>query len=342
MKNMKNFTFLILLIFGIQVAYSQHHGKAKRIKFKDRFHHKSSNTVFHKNLNNGYILKDAYKFDKKKSNIGVTYEKKTFPKGSVSIYLYPAREGHETRLKDEYLSSLQVMANLTEKGMDLTQYPVKHKGKKYDCNGFKATFKTQEYEHSALSVYECGTWFFKLHISTEETDSSKIEALEKEILNIFDPSKLVGQKLLNPKANIYFAKAAFRDSTMLGSSMGSAYKKVNWLMENVPERERASGFAGHYLELQIAGFKEILEFDKKHKKSKSKITEDYLNQVRLITESTYLDEFLMEQFSMVMIVPETHEFDFDGYQLWKQNNEITLDLRNLYYVISFHTHNFTK
>ncbi len=43
----------------------------------------------------------------------------------------------------------------------------------------------------------------------------------------------------------------------------------------------------------------------------------------------------MKEFSMVMIVPEKHEFDFEGYKIWKQNNNLTLDLNEYYYVISF-------
>jgi hypothetical protein len=294
-----------------------------------------SNTIFQKHLTNEYILKDAFRFDKKKTNIGVTYEKETSPKGKVSIYLYPAGDGHETRLRDEYLESIQSVVEMTRNGLGITQFPVKHQGLEFDCNGFKATFKSEQAEFSNLSVYECGTWFFKLRITTEETDSLKIESIEKEILKTIDPSKLVEQKLLNPKASIYFAKAAFRDSTLLGSTMGSAYKKVQWVMDNIPARERASGFSGHHLELQIEGFKEILEFDKKHKKSKSEFTENYLKEVRSITESGYLDEFLMEEYSMVMIVPEKHEFDFAGYKNWKQDNNLTLDLSKHFYLIAF-------
>ncbi len=159
---------------------------------------------------------------------------------------------------------------MTNNGLEATQVAVKHEGEKFDCNGFKATFKNKENDYSNLSVYECGTWFFKMRLTTEESDSFKIKSIEKQILKEIDPSKLIEQKQLNPKASIYFAKAAFRDSTLLGSTMGSAYKKLQWIMDNIPERERASGFPGHYLELQIEGFKELIEFNKKHKKSKTK------------------------------------------------------------------------
>ncbi len=230
---------------------------------------------------------------------------------------------------------MQSIANLTDSGLGVTQYPVKFSGKKYDCNGFKADFKSKKQENSSLSVYECGTWFFKLRLTTEEKDSTQISSLEQSVLKIFDLSLLTEQKRLNPEADIYYAKAAFKDSIMLGSVIGSALKKLEWVMENVSEKERASGFPGHYLELQLASFDEFVAFDKKHDYKKSEYTRNYLNQVNSLIESGFLDEFIMKEFSMVMIVPENHEFDFYGFEEWKMKNEIEINLNELFYVIAF-------
>lgn len=186
-----------------------------------------------------------------------------------------------------------------------------------------------------MSVYECGTWFFKLRLTTEENDSIQILNLEKKVLETFDPSHLTEQKRLHPKAGIYFSKTAFQDSIMLGSAMGSAFKKIEWVTDNVPEKERASGFPGHYLEMQLASFNAFVAFDEKYDYKKSEYTQNYLNQVNFLIESKFLDEFIMEEFSMVMIVPENHEFDFDGYEKWKAKNEIEINLNELFYVIAF-------
>ena len=186
---------------------------------------------------------------------------------------------------------MQSVANLTDNGLGATQYSVKFRGKNYDCNGFKADFKSNKQENSNLSVYECGTWFFKLRFTTGEKDSTQISNLENKILETLNPSHLTKQKPLNPKADIYFAKVAFQDSILLGSAMGNAYKKLEWVMDNVPERERASGFPGHYLELQLASFNEFVAFDKKYHYKKTDYTENYLNQVNSLIDSGYLDEF---------------------------------------------------
>ncbi len=324
--------FIILIGLNCQ---AQELIKPKKIRFKDGFNHKFSDTKFPQTLENGFKLTEVYAFDRKKKNIGVTYEKNTEPKGKLNIYIYPAEDGAEDRLRSEYLTSMQSVSNLTDNGLGATQYPVKFRGKKYDCNGFKADFKSKKQENSNLSVYECGTWFLKLRLTTEERDSTKIANLDEKVLETFDPSRLTEQKRLNPKADVYFAKAAFKDSIMLGSAMGSAYKKIEWVMDNVPEKERASGFPGHYLEMQLAAFNEFIAFDKKYDYKKSEYTQKYLNQVNSLIKSGFLDEFIMKEFFMVMIVPENHEFDFDGYEKWKVKNEIEINLNELFYVIAF-------
>lgn len=326
-------TVLIILI-GLN-CQAQELTKPKQIRFKDGYKHKFSNTKFPQTLENEFELAEVYAFDKQKKNIGAIYEKNSIPKGKLNVYIYPAQDGTEDRLRNEYLTSMQSVANLTDNGLGATQYPVKFRGKKYDCNGFKADFKSKIQENSNLSVYECGTWFFKLRLTTNEKDSVQISSFEKKILETFDPSRLTEQKRLNPKADLYFAKAAFQDSLLLGSAMGSAYKKIEWVMDNVSEKERASGFPGHYLEMQLAALNEFVEFDKKHDYKKTEYTQNYLNQLNLLIESSFLDEFIMKEFSMVMIVPENHEFDFDGFEKWSEKKEIEINLNELFYVIAF-------
>lgn len=330
----KRIITILLIIIGLN-CQAQDLTNPKKVRFKNGYEHKASNTEFPQTLENGFELTEVYAFDKKKKNIGATYEKNIEPKGKLNVYIYPAEDGTEDRLRSEYLTSMQSVANLTNNGLGATQYPVKFSGKVYDCNGFKAEFKSKNQENSNLSIYECGTWFLKLRLTTNEKDSTEISELEQSVLKTFDLSRLTEQKRLNPKADVYFAKAAFKDSIMLGSAMGSAYKKIEWVMDNVLEKERASGFPGHYLELQLASLKEFAEFDKKYNYKKSEYTQDYLNQLNSLIDSEFLDEFVMKEFSMVMIVPENHEFDFDGFEKWKAKNEITINLNELFYVIAF-------
>ncbi len=96
------------------------------------------------------------------------------------------------------------------------------------------------------------------------------------------------------------SKAAFVDSLMLGSAMGSAFKKNEWVMDNVDSLERASGFPGLYLEMHIASLKEFTEFERKHPDlSKTKRTEQY------------------------------------GFDKWKIDNPININLNERFYMIRF-------
>jgi hypothetical protein len=332
----KQFIVLIFVtIFGI-TANSQDLIKPKLIKSRGYYTHKYSGTGFPKLIDGKYERKEIYAFDKKKKNIGVTYEnQENKQKTNFTIYIYPAGDGSEGRLRNEYFTSMQSVANLTNNGLGATQYPVKFEGSKYACNGFKATFGTKAKEYSQLSLYECGAWFFKLRLTTEIKDSVQISDLETKILNQFDPSRLTELKALNPKADVYFSKIAFQDSILLGSAMGSAFKKIEWALENVSEKERASGFPDLYLEMHIVSLKEFTAFEEKYNYSKTKYTEQYLNELNSIINAGFLDEFIMKDFFMVAIPPENHVFDFDGFEIWKGNNNLTIDLNKLFYVVSY-------
>lgn len=324
------FTILSILHCGAQKLKT-----GKRIKFESDFVHKFSSTFFPADLGNGFKLVEVLAFDKEKKNIGVSYEKKKEPAGLITIYIYPANEGHEDRLRSEYLTSLQSVANLQRYGLGANQFPVKYVGENYICNGFKAEFLSEDFVNSNLSVYECGTWFFKIRMTTNETYSKEILDLENQILDTFDPSRLTAQKPLGEESEIYFAKAAFADSVLLASVMGSAFKKIEWAKNNLSEKERASGFPSHYLDLQIASFNELVSIDRKLQYEKSAFTKSYLDQINSLIDSNFLDEFIMKEFDMVMIVPENHEFDFMGYERWLRKNKIDINLSKLFYIISF-------
>lgn len=190
---MKPITITLTIILIGLTCQSQELVNPKKIRFKDNYEHKYTNTEFPEIFLDGFELTEVHAFDKKKKNVGITYKKTTEPVGEFTIYIYPAGEATENRLRNEYLSSMQSVANFTEKGL-ATQYPVKYSENKIDCNGFKADFKSKKGANSSLSVYECGTWFFKLRFTTEEKDSicslpRKTDSLKLDKLLILSSQK---------------------------------------------------------------------------------------------------------------------------------------------------------
>jgi hypothetical protein len=321
------FLFLVFIISG-QKAYTQ-----KIIRAKGEYIHSQTMTVFPESIDS-YQRKNIYSFDKKKLNIGAVYENQQ-NKTTISIYVYPAGDGYERRLRKEYINSLQSIANFSHKGIHATQFAVRHEGEKYICNGFKAILKNDETKYNALTIYECGQWFLKVRITTNELDSTKIDTLEQRIYNQFDPTKLTALNPLDSLADVYFFKTAFRDSVLLVSAMGSAYKKIEWALANIKENERASGFPDLYLDLQVESLKEFLQSQYRVNDKKSEFTTQYLKELQLISDAGFLQEFVMDQFGMIMIVPENRPAKFEAYDAWKLHNKITIDLNKEFYVVSY-------
>ncbi|MFZ4455650.1 MAG: hypothetical protein ACOYOT_05455 [Bacteroidales bacterium] len=339
------FLFLVYIISG-QEAYTQ-----KKICAKGDYTHSQTMTVFPVIIDS-FQRKDIYSFDKKKTNIGVVYENQQ-NETIISIYVYPAGDGYEGRLRKEYLKSLQSISNFTHKGIHVTQFAVKYEGEKYICNGFKAIFKNdkskfnsltiyektiltnEEFKYNSLAVYECGKWFLKVRITSNDLDSTKIGTLEQKIYNQFDPTRLTALNPLDSLADVYFFKTAFRDSVLLGSAMGSAYKKIDWALANIKENERASGFPDLYLDLQVESLKEFLQYQYRFNEKKSEFTTQYLKELQLISDAGFLPEFVMEQFGMIMIVPENRLLKYKAYDAWKQHNKITIDLNQEFCVVSY-------
>jgi hypothetical protein len=325
---------IIFILIALTISLSiQAQRKPKKIKSKTDYTHSPTGFNFPLSIEQ-FNRTDIYALDKKKQNVGITYKSNDL-KTTLSIYLYPAGAGTEDRIRNEYLKSMQSVANISDHGVHAEQFAVSYKNEDYKINGFKANIKDIN-KKSSLSIFECGAWFFKVRISSESFDTIRMVQTEQMILDLYRPTKLVKQSKLNPKADISFAKAAFVDSLMLGSAMGSAYKKIEWAFENTDSLERASGFPGLYLDMHIASLKEFTEFENKHPEfGKTKRTEEYLAELNSIIDNGFLEEFIMEQFDMVMIVPKNLVFDFEGFDKWKNDNPISINLNERFYVIWF-------
>ena len=126
-----------------------------------------------------------------------------------------------------------------------------------------------------------------------------------------------------------------RDSTMLGSVMGGALKKLIWAKENIKENERLSGFPDLYIEIHIESIKELVDFEKKHKFKTLECTREYLDQYNEIINAGFLSEYLMEKYNLLMIVPEKTKLNFAASNEWKKNNIIKPILNDKYRLVEY-------
>jgi hypothetical protein len=323
-------TALIIILSAIgQACYSQALTRPKPVKAKGTYVHLPSKTEFPEQIGT-FKRSSIHTFDKKKENVGSTYDN---PGTSLSIYVYPAGSGSEGRLRSEYLHSMQGMANVSRDGIHAVQRHRYFKSDGFRINGFTAV--TYDEPKSQLTVFECGQWFFKVRITSNSLDTAQIRSIENDVLEVIKPTQLVQRFPLNDKASIYFAKAAFRDSLMLGSVMGSAYKKVEWALDNVDSLERLAGFPDSYLGLQVESLKALVQFEKRKTWSKQQSTTDYLDELNAIINAGFVEEFVMEQFDMLLIVPDQMVLDFEGFDSWQLAHPVRIDLGKMFYVISY-------
>lgn len=312
---------LILFIFVSNYGYTQLRSSPKKLKFKNEFIHSETKTEFPKNLDD-YILIDAYSFDKKDENVGVTYEKENT---KISIYIYPDKIGNEGRLRNEFLSAYSVIFNNDTDVKNLKI--IHHIGEKYTCNGIRGISKDSKNENSLLTIFECGTWMYKIRITSSELNNENLIDLETKILDKIEPSRLTGLKLFKLKGAVSFSNTAMKDSTMLVSTMAYSFKKFEWLIKNLEEREKYSGFQDLYIDMHKEALKQFVLYEHKHKYSSSEETKEYLKNLNKIIDSPYLNEFLMEQYKMTLIIPNEIILNFEEYRKWKSENNFNLELK---------------
>lgn len=300
-------------------------GQIKKIKFKDEYEHSSTNTVFSKTLFD-YSLNEVNAFDKKKENVCVDYKSQNPDDNTkISIYIYPAFSGNEGRLRNEYLNSLKAINSISKNKIEFKFEHIKIEDDNFIVNGLRTAFIDDENNNSKLSIYECGTWFFKIRITSNKLNTLQMDSLEKEITRKYNPTNFTKLKPLDLKGNVTIARIANRDSLFLVSTIGSALEKLIWCKENVSEKERKSGFPDLYLKLHITSINKFIDIEeekKSFKMTRTELTGKFIDELKLLRSSGFLDEYIMEGYEKIMIVPEDVSLDYVGYNEWRKNNII--------------------
>lgn len=336
------FLFTALLWSGSLCA--QDRTVPKAVRSKGGYLHAPTRTLFPLHLDS---LKRAsiHVFDRGGENIGVRYERgRVGRKTTITVSIYPAGEGREGRLREEYLDALYAfsygMIQAGRAGTELAfeQRPVRYEGDPYICNGFRGTYRGAN-GYFALSLYECGAWFLKLTAHSDEANMIEVNRLERLAVDVFDPSGLTALDPLRV-ADVHIAPAAFQDSTMLACALANAEEKLRWSRESVSGRERASGFPDIYLDLHIRSWEAFVRGERQVKdhaenQYKTDFTTRYLRDWESIIESGFLAEFLMDRYNMLMVPPENLEMDMEGYLRWQADHPIDIDLNRKYSMIVY-------
>lgn len=328
----RNILIIILIILGISTPIKSQTRPPKIIKFKGEYIHKGTNTKFPNSIDN-CSLKHIYSYDRKKNNIGASYELvNQNGKTLITVYLYPAEEAIDYRLRQEYSNCVYEISNIYNSDVQAIQYYVNYSNDRFKVNGYRAWFDTLKSSMSVLELYECGKWFFKIRITSNNIDSIGIENLRNKVLDYFKPTEFVKNYPLKLKPVIYYDEAALMDSATFYCFSGCALKKLIWAKNNIDTLEREAGFPDLYLQLHIELINDFLDYENKCKYKKYPSLVEYAKDLRAIQEAGYIKEFLMEQYGHIMIVPENTMFDFKGYKEWIKNYSRKVELKNYYYV----------
>ena len=331
---------LQFLVFTLLTSFSvngQDYYEPKKIKSNDDYNHHATNTNFPTAIED-YIRTDITAFDKKKTNIGASYEKiDAKGKTTLTIYIYPVGISSSNLLREEYLNSLKSISKASNKDLKANQKYCFYKKDGYKINGYEAFIDKKENRTlTALQIYQCGSWFLKLRVSSDLLDSTRIDSLNKKIIELFQPLKIVKNSALglNPAFNV--SSNTLGDSLFLGCMMSSGFKKMEWTEKNVDELERASGFPDLYLDMHIESLKDFINFADEHKDwYLATFTKSYIDQIKALVANDFLDEFIMEQFSYVAIVPDNKTFDFKAFEQWKVSYPIDINLNEHFYSIIY-------
>ena len=271
------------------------------------------------------------------SKIDAVYESDSDgKKSSFTISLIPDNEGVEGRLRNVYLMEILPFEKEEKRSFPPMAVPVKFNGNLYTCNGIKGTYKKSDNEFSQITVYECGTWLLKISMKANNLDSIGSERFNQTLAQRFDPSRLTSLKPLNLTSNVDFERDALKDTIMTGALVGSAFKKMDWAIINVSNRERASGFPDLYLNMHLAAWKEFINLQKKKKDiTESYTAKKYFDELYAINNAGFLAEFVMEEYNNLMIVPDYITLNFAAYNKWKEDKNLTINLQKKLYTICY-------
>ena len=336
MTRNKHLLFLALTLLVFSNVKGQDRYEPKKIKAKGDYIHEATNTTFPTAIDN-YIRTEVTSYDKKKTNISANYENETSGgKTKFTVYLYPVGIESEQELRYEYLNSLQSIAYAADKSLNAAQEYCSYKKDGYKIHGYSAYILADNRNQTALEIYQCGSWFLKIRVTSDVLDTAAIDILNKRVVDLFSPVNLVKTSALSLQPHFNVSKKALRDSLMLGCIMSSTFKKLEWLEANVDSTERASGFPDLYLDMYVESLKDFVKYAEEHKDwHLSNSTKEYLDQLNSLIANGFLDEFIMEQFSNVMIVPDKVDFDFKSFDHWKISHPININLNERYCVITY-------
>lgn len=328
---MKQFFIVLPLVFVLSCSASRF--TMTKIEAVGDYYHDSTQTTFPEKFGE-MIRTEIISYNNHHTNIGVSYyDPSTSTK--ITVYVYPAGTATEYRLINEYFFALQSIANTVNEEIKATQsnFPFSKDG--YRVIGITAHMeRIINSQNSVLSIFECGPWFLKYRI-TSSLDLKTIEGFQNRLLEIFSPIDLVKKYPLKQNSTVWIAPAALKDSSMLYSTLFWAYGKAGWVHDSVDSLERCSGFPSLYLEEHVRPIANMIsKWDSSRYGHKTTQFEPF-KSLKKIADAGFLNELIMDEYSMLLITPKDLKLDIQAYREWKKKNLPGFNLHSKLFLLEY-------
>lgn len=322
---------LTIIIFSSCV--SSRYYQPKTISVTGDFVHKPTSISFPNNFER-FNRESITIFNKDSSNVGVNYVLNTKQDLRVTVCIYPASNGFEYRLRDEFFDCLQSIATSNNEGINTLPRPIKVAKDGYKVIGLSTPISNDNFK-TVLVLFECGKYFLKYRISSSVIDTSALIDVSNRLLSHFSPIDIVKKQPLLPGIDIHISPGITTDSICLSALFHGIKAKIDWINNNVDSLEKCSGLPNLYFEAHKIAIDSMLNKWERMKHNNS-IHDKYFNELLKIRESGFLNEFICEEYSNTLLIPESVKFDWDNYNIWRKKSNPSVRLVGIYlYLLGF-------
>lgn len=319
---------IVSLVFGCTASRIY---QPRRIDTQSEYIHKDTRTSFPVEWE-GYKRKSLTTFNKGKTNICADYVLSNSSQDiKISVYVYPAPDAIEHRIRDEYLDCLQDIATISNSEIKTSPKHIRVSKSGYKVLGLSSVINSEKYK-TVLVLFECGEYFLKYRISSSVADTSVLVDISNQLTDKFSPIDIVRTKPLIQDITIHIAPGIVSDTSNLDAVLAAALAKTKWVNQNIDSLERCSGFPGLYFEEQKVSIDSMLNkwMAVKHNNT---INDKFFDDLVDIRMSGFLNEFICDQYWNTLLLPDSVKLDWDNYEIWKSINNPTVKLVGEYYYL---------
>lgn len=322
-------------LLAIVNTSAQHLQNPKLIRERGDFTHVKTQSLFPAILNE-FERTELFAFDKQQDDISGTYVSGTGKNSiDVNVYVYPAGDAFDTRFRNQFKAAVEAI--MLREGIYMSPVPthIRYQKDGYTVNGFRSDFSANK-KNTMVELYECGDWFLKIRVTAKNKSPEELHHISTQFRNYFNPTNLVKHSTLALQSTVHVAPAIMKDSGMAYCTLGSMLTTLEWYIKNVDSVERLAGVPNQYLLAQLTSLKAfVTHADSAQGNVKLPTNIAYIQDIKKLMNAGFLDEFLMEINDMMLIYPKDWKFDYRAYDIWREQNTISIKPNVTYYVIRY-------